>query len=206
MSDTLNHEFDDKQKNINWEDHKGLCHLAAGKMCKREPKLRQFYEDIVCDLELKLWWAAEKANFDPSKGRFSTYAMMAMMRTYRDVVKMYTNRNPNTKERPLVFSFYEPGDGKDFVDSALVDYKTSPLPDETVRLATVCLDMMPLADREFLQLYYKHMGHKGVANHVMGDAFPKARKVGQSRERARKMFHALAIQGCTSVKLFEEVI
>lgn len=70
---------------VNWEEHLGLCRLAAKIAIRRTPSLAQHYDEIVCDLESKLWEicnpTSEKAGYDPSKGyAFSTYAMGALIK------------------------------------------------------------------------------------------------------------------------------
>ena len=89
----VNHDFDDKQGDqINWEDHIGLCHKAAGIMCSMTEKLRPHYMDIVETLKGKLWEITqpkEDGGYDYTVSRFSTYAMVGLLRFHREIKQLY---------------------------------------------------------------------------------------------------------------------
>lgn len=67
---------------INWEEHRPLCTIAADRACRITPFLRNYWCDIVCELESRLWEvcnpSSDDAGYDESKGAFSTYAMAAL--------------------------------------------------------------------------------------------------------------------------------
>lgn len=94
MVSDINHGFDNKQGVINWEEHVGLCNIAAKRMCEITPQLKPHYEDIIEDLKFKLWYCARPLEngkgFDPDRGiRFSTYAVVSMLRSHREIKKLY---------------------------------------------------------------------------------------------------------------------
>lgn len=139
----LNHDFDDKQEDVKWEDHTGLCTLAAEKICLKTPALKPYFVDIVEDLKFTLWKCESK--FDPSKGiRFSTYAMRSMLHAYREIIPLYlgdkVSRNPD-----LVIIKTIPMHSAMCGDKPLSTYLESPEPE-------------PEADREELAAIIEDFG------------------------------------------------
>lgn len=93
LDDGINHDYDGAQDSHCWEEHKGLAHLAARRMCERDSRLSQHFDDIVHDLTTKIWEILQRpgdnAGYDKSKGRISTYIMTALFRYYRIIKRQY---------------------------------------------------------------------------------------------------------------------
>lgn len=64
---------------INWEDHTGLCRLAADIAIKIDDRLAPHRKEIVSDLESKLWEVCERFEYDPDQTKESTYLMRALL-------------------------------------------------------------------------------------------------------------------------------
>lgn len=83
MTTPINHDFDDKQDAINWEDHVGLAHKSAEIACFVAPKFAPHFDTLVQDLTSKLWEIVNNGNYDGDVARFSTYAMTCLNRYWQ---------------------------------------------------------------------------------------------------------------------------
>jgi len=116
----INTEFDKANDGsaIDWEEHKGLAVRVAQIMCRRDRRLEPYFDDIVTDLWLVLWRCALPENFNRDKARFSTYACNSMLRTYKEMCRMYLGYNPRRRHNGRNdISIYTPvGSGLDLID------------------------------------------------------------------------------------------
>ena len=83
---------------INWEDHLGLCRLAASIAIRLDSRLAPHRDEIVCDLESKLWEVCEKFDYDPEQSKPSTYLMRALLKhCERTIRRDYIGRHVSWK-------------------------------------------------------------------------------------------------------------
>ena len=116
----INTEFDKANDGsaIDWEEHKGLAVRVAQIMCKRDRRLEPYFDDITTDLWLVLWRCALPENFNRNKARFSTYACRSMLRTYKEMCRMYLGYNPRRRHngRNDVSIYTSVGSGLELID------------------------------------------------------------------------------------------
>jgi len=116
----INTEFDKANDGsaIDWEEHKGLAVRVAQIMCRRDRRLEPYFDDIVTDLWLVLWRCALPENFNRDKARFSTYACNSMLRTYKEMCRMYLGYNPRRRHngRNDISIYTSVGSGLDLID------------------------------------------------------------------------------------------
>lgn len=65
---------------LDWEEHRGLCRYVARIAVRLDTRLKPHFQEIICDLESKLWQICEGCTYDPEKSRPSTYLTTALLK------------------------------------------------------------------------------------------------------------------------------